>query len=226
MYQTLKKLLPSQVKNALWRVLLKIAKNKLVDTYNKIPVYTLQEKHIKNLKVLTDRNQLLNLMPKHGTVAELGVDKGNFSQLIIDTCKPSRLHLIDVWNTKRYHTGLKLDIEKKFKTLISNDIIKINYGYSIDAVTNFQNNYFDWIYIDTDHTYKTTIAELELYAPKIKPGGIIAGHDFIMGNWTGMMKYGVIEAVYEFCFKNDWEIIYITADIKEFPSFAIRKIEE
>jgi hypothetical protein len=69
-----------------------------------------------------------------------------------------------------------------------------------------------------------TIAELNLYSKKIKQGGIIAGHDYIIGNWTDMIRYGVIEAVYEFCVNNEWEIIYITMELNENPSFAIRKI--
>jgi hypothetical protein len=224
MYQTFKKILPDSIKNGLWRGLIKLAKNKLVDNDNKIPRFTLEEKHIRNLKVITNREQLLTLMPQNGIVAELGVDKGTFSKLILQKTNARKLHLIDVWNTKRYHTGLKLDIENKFEDLIKKGIVEINFGYSTAAVSAFADNYFDWIYVDTDHTYKTTIAELELYAPKMKAGGIIAGHDFTMGNWIGMTRYGVIEAVYEFCVRYDWELLYITADIKEFPSFAIRKL--
>jgi hypothetical protein len=72
--------------------------------------------------------------------------------------------------------------------------------------------------------YKTTTDELQSYHLKIKPNGIIAGHDFILGNWDGIVRYGVIEAVYEFCVKYNWEIIYLTTELYTNPSFAIRKI--
>lgn len=39
-----------------------------------------------------------------------------------------------------------------------------------------------------------------------------------------MVRYGVIEAVYEFCAKYDWELLYITAENEGNPSFAIRRI--
>ncbi|MEX0773138.1 MAG: class I SAM-dependent methyltransferase, partial [Balneolales bacterium] len=84
-------------------------------------------------------------------------------------------------------------------------------------------NYFDWIYIDTDHSYETTRDELRLYASKVKQGGIIAGHDYVKGNWITTYRYGVIEAVHEFCVNNDWELIYLTAEPIENQSFAIRR---
>jgi cephalosporin hydroxylase len=224
MYQLFKKILPNNIKNNVWRMTQKMVQKKMIDADRNIPKYSLEEKHIRNLKVLTNRQKLLEIMPQNGIVAELGVDKGGFSQLILETSTPKKLHLIDVWNTKRYHSGLKLDIETKFRKLIENNVVEINYGLSTDAYSQFKDNYFDWIYIDTDHSYYTTIAELELYAPKIKQGGIIAGHDFIIGNLMGLTKYGVIQAVYEFCVRRNWELIYITSDFEEFPSFAIKKL--
>ena len=70
---------------------------------------------------------------------------------------------------------------------------------STDAIGDFEDSTFDWIYIDTDHSYELTYKELRGYAPKVKPDGIIAGHDYSMGNWIDAYRYGVIEAVNEFC---------------------------
>jgi hypothetical protein len=189
-----------------------------------IPKAELKEKNFINLRVLKDRDQLLKLMPKNGIVAELGVDKGVFSKRILELCEPQKLHLIDVWDSERYHKGLKLEIEEIFQRQIFNKRVEINFGYSTEVSSIFPNEYFDWIYIDTDHSYQLTKLELEMYSSKIKPGGIIAGHDFKMGNWVNQIRYGVIEAVYEFCVANDWEIIFITMNLSENQSFAIRKI--
>jgi hypothetical protein len=225
MYELLKKILSDKSKNRIFLFFIKIIRRKLVDVENRIPKYTLSQKHLNSLKALENRKALLELLPKNGIVAELGVNKGDFSRQIIDICQPKKLHLVDIWNSERYHMGLKLEIENKFSSEFEKGQMIINYGLSTDVAGDFQNEYFDWIYIDTEHTYKCTIAELEKYAPKIKPGGIIAGHDYMMGNWTNLVRYGVIEAVYEFCFKNNWEIIYITMDIQEYQSFAIKKIQ-
>jgi hypothetical protein len=224
MYGILKKILSDNTKHKLFQFFIKLIKRKLIDVESRIPKYLLEERHFANLKALKNREKLLELMPKNAVVAELGVNKGDFSEQIINKCQPNKLHLVDVWNSKRYHSGLKLEIESKFEEEIQKGQIIINYGLSTDVVKNFENTYFDWIYIDTEHSYKCTIAELEMYAEKIKPGGIIAGHDYVMGNWAGLTRYGVIEAVYEFCHKHNWEIVFITMDLVEYQSFAIKKL--
>lgn len=225
MYELLKKLLSDKTKHKLFQLAIRLLHRKMTDVENRIPKYVLSQKHISSLRALVNRKALLEILPKNAVVAELGVNKGDFSRQILDICHPQKLHLVDIWNTERYHNGLKLDIENKFEKEFASGQLQINLGLSTDVVKDFPDNYFDWIYIDTEHSYRCTIAELESYASKIKPGGIIAGHDYMMGNWTGMVRYGVIEAVNEFCFKNDWEIIYVTMDITEYQSFAIKKIQ-
>lgn len=45
-----------------------------------------------------------------------------------------------------------------------------------------------------------------------------------MGNWVKSYKYGVIEAVAEFCVKDDWTIAYLTANYHESNSFALTRL--
>lgn len=190
----------------------------------KLPALEISEIHIVNARLLTDRTRLLEMFPTHSVGAELGVDSGNFSIEIIKLCKPQKLHLIDYWGTKRYGSDKKDIVKQLFEKEIREGKVEINLGLSVDVANQFPDAYFDWIYIDTDHSYETTKNELESYRLKIKSNGIIAGHDFILGNWKGMVLYGVIQAVYEFCVKYDWEIIYLTMEVDFPPSFAIREI--
>ena len=191
---------------------------------SKIPKFELNNCNIKNVKVLLNREDLLESLPKNSIVAELWVDEWFFSEKIIQICRPKKLHLIDVWWTKFYNKSKQNYVENKFSRYVAGEEVSIHVGLSTEVYQDFQDNYFDWIYIDTDHSYETTILELEYYRKKMKDGWIIAGHDFIVGYWEGMIRYGVREAVYEFCLKYSWEIIYLTAEINDHPSFAIRQI--
>lgn len=224
MKKFIQKFIPQSITRKLYHSVLTRIKEKNKQKSEQIPKHNLQKRHIENAKLITDRKGLLELLPKEGILAELGVDEGSFSEVILSTCNPKKLHLIDLWGSERYNRNKRKSVENKFKQQIENGKIAINVGLSTEVVNEFQDNYFDWIYIDTSHSYETTIKELEAYRLKIKDNGIIAGHDYIIGNWNGMVRYGVIEAVSEFCIKYDWEIIYLTVELDNHPSFAIKKI--
>lgn len=192
---------------------------------NKPPKVRLAEKHMRNCALLLDRAELLTRLPRGGTVAELGVDHGDFSARILELTQPARLHLIDMWGSERYHGGLFDGVKQRFRSEISDGSIQVHRKMSVDAADDFADASFDWIYIDTDHSYETTARELRRFAPKIKDGGLIAGHDYCMGNWANSYRYGVIEAVHEFCVRENWELVYLTAEPLESQSFAIRRIQ-
>ena len=190
----------------------------------RIPRVELHEKHIRNLRVVLDRKAFLEALPKGGVVAEAGVDHGDFSEMILAITKPARLHLIDVWASARYHGGLEKIVRDKFVKEITSGQVQLDLGLSTDVLPTYADGQFDWIYIDTDHGYTVTAAELELARTKVKPNGILACHDFSTCNWDGGVRYGVIEAVHEFCVNYDWELILLTHETDRFLSFAIRKI--
>lgn len=196
-----------------------------IEMEKKIPKYDLQDKHISNIQVLLNRDELLKKMPVNAICAEIGVNEGEFSESILKMTSPQKLHLIDAWgDPERYHDGLKLLVKEKFSKEINDKLVEINVGYSTDVLKKMPDKYFDWVYLDTDHTYPVTAAELKILKDKVKPNGIIAGHDYIIGNWAGDCRYGVIEAVHELCVTEDWELIYVTINKNEMPSFAIRKL--
>ena len=188
------------------------------------PTANFSGQHISHLVALPDREALLHRLPKHGIVAEIGVNEGDFSEKILRICQPEKLVLIDVWASKRYHGGLFDKVRNRFKKEIESKKLEIIRDLSFEGIQACPDHYFDWVYLDTDHTYDTTRKELELLLPKMNTAGIIAGHDYIIGNWNDGVRYGVIEAVREFCLKHDWGMIYLTHELDDHPSFAIRKM--
>lgn len=194
--------------------------------YNSMTHVSLEQCHVENAKLLANRELMLTLLPQNAICAEIGVDMGNFTEKILQSANPKKLHLIDFWGTERYGTSKKDLVSNKFAAEIKNGTIEMNLGYSTEVLPQFPDHYFDWLYIDTDHSYPTTLAELYLSAKKVKQGGLITGHDFTVGYWINGVKYGVIEAVYEFCVKEGWEIVYLTCEANDHRSFALRKIEK
>lgn len=186
------------------------------------PSVRLNERHTQNCRVLPTRMHLLERLPHGGVVAEIGVAFGDFTMQILKRSKPEKLHLVDAWASDRYQHGLA-QIRERFSEEIASGAIEINQGLSTQRLCEFPADYFDWVYIDTDHSYATTRDELRLSAQKVKPGGLIAGHDFTSGNPVRAVPYGVIEACNEFCLQEGWEYAFLTLEPSGHFSFALTK---
>jgi predicted O-methyltransferase YrrM len=63
---------------------------------------------------------------------------------------------------------------------------------SVEASKLYADASLDFVFIDADHRYEMVARDIDAWLPKVKRGGIIAGHDFC--NWPG---FGVIQAVTE-----------------------------
>lgn len=188
-----------------------------------LPQAMLSHRHTAACRVLPTREIMLDHMPKGATVAEIGVAFGDFSAEILARCSVETLYLIDLWEGERYQKGLQAVMAKFGDALFSGNL-KIKRGLSTDALARFPDATFDWVYIDTDHSYHTTAAELALCRTKVKPGGLIAGHDFCTGNVVAPVPYGVIEAVNEFCIDHDWRYVFLTLETGGHFSFCLEAI--
>jgi hypothetical protein len=191
-----------------------------------IPKVPLQQRHIDGCELLLDRSVLLEKLSCGAVCAEIGVDEGGFTSNILSVTRPRHLHLIDMWATSDYNESKFEAVRRKFAAEQAAGAVTIHRRSSLDAVGEFSDGYFDWVYIDTTHAYALTADELRAFAPKVKPGGLIAGHDYTMGNWSIALRFGVIEAVHEFCVEHDWALKYLTVDPIENQSFAIRRIAD
>lgn len=190
---------------------------------DKMQTTQLQSCHTENCKLLPDRNVLLDAMPKNAVVAEIGAAFGDFSKEILSRCAPKQLHLVDAWHTPRYQVGLE-----KIKSDLSEDIsskrLLIHQGLSTDVLPTFADGTFDWVYIDTNHTYETTLEELLICDTKVGRDGRIAGHDFCTGNVVGAVPYGVVEAVTKFCKDRNWQFEYLTVESHGHFSFCLKRL--
>jgi hypothetical protein len=156
--------------------------------------------------------------------AEIGVHKGQFSRFLIDTISPQRLHLIDPWylmgkewdwaqDQKSTIFALTNIIREFEKELISQQVI-LHIGYDFDVLPSFPDSYFDWVYLDTSHSYEHTLLELELISNKLKPTGVIVGDDWYPD--PSQLHHGVFRAVKDFLSKNqDFKEVYSSPKDKQ-----------
>ena len=201
--------------------------------------HRLADINVSNTKVLASRASMLELLPKGGSVAEIGVAAGDFSKSILEINQPHVLHLVDYWKQNRFASGatprniLKQmaggsvdaweNINKRFSKEINSGTIKLHRGYSWEELEKFEDHYFDWVYIDASHDFDSVSKDLILAGQKLKPSGIIAGHDYVRWGRFGY-KCGVVEAVNSFCKEHKYELIYLTLESNTNSSFAIKKI--
>ena len=132
--------------------------------------------------------------PYGGVCAEIGVWKGRFSKRISKLRRPAELHLIDPWAFQSGYTdkiyGGIVDDQKKLDLIVSDvrqmflhdPTVRIHRLKSVEAAAQFADNYFDWIYIDGDHTYEGVLADAQAWFGKLKPGGVMVFDDY---SYTG-----------------------------------------
>jgi hypothetical protein len=188
-----------------------------------IPRAELSSVYIANLRVLTDRNALLHALPKCGVAAQVGVGTGDSTYRLLSIAKPQRLHVLDPWAGWDHDHSLDI-VENQFRAEIESEQVIIGHGFSVPELAEFENDYFDWVYIDADRSYEYMAGALETCKMKVKEDGIIAGGNYAIGSWIDGVRYGVIEAVNLFCKKHQWEMIYLTHESHRHLSYAIRRM--
>jgi predicted O-methyltransferase YrrM len=165
---------------------------------------------------------MLRLLPQRGTVAELGVYKGMLSRFILRICRPSHFYMVDLWEKLGVpwpsYTEQKANREAIFAEFGDRDGIFLIQEDTREFLESHNDEYFDWIYLDSSHQYAHVLSELVVAQDKIKANGYICGHDYSKKIGEG----SVIKAVDEFCDHNGWELAMVTTD-EDLNSFAIKK---
>jgi len=55
-------------------------------------------------------------------------------------------------------------------------------------LSGYPNGWFDIVFIDADHSYEGVKSDIHLWLPKVKSGGILAGHDFNVEMFPGTVQ--------------------------------------
>lgn len=183
------------------------------------------------------RKNLLACLPAGGVAIEIGVAEGVFSSDILDMAKPSQLQLVDPWihqsrpdyqldannvgdeaNEQRYRSVLK-----KFSAEIESGVVHVRRGFSKDVLPEFEDHTFDWAYVDAMHTRDAVREDLRLVWPKVKPDGLILGHDFSNSPEARARGFGVVDGVRDFIRSSGAHLVAMTMISEFFPSYVLAK---
>ena len=188
------------------------------------------------LKVNNREKMNLVILELHEPViCEVGVRFGeNLKNLITPNVKNA--YGVDIWmNTNSMGQNDNLypqdELDRQYNNVVnmfkSDDRVKIIRDFSVNSSHSFPDEYFDFVYLDADHTYQSVKEDLESWWPKIKKGGILSGHDYIDGDLTirlgHSVRFGVVEAVEEFkkIYNISDENFHLTDE--EYASYFIKK---
>jgi hypothetical protein len=199
--------------------------------------------------VLSERENLVSFLP-HGAVgAEIGVAHGDFSEILLDRARPSLLYLIDPWSHQEpddqdpvtYLKGISRSpgsfgppgenalgdeqyaaVRQRFA---NRPEVVFSRQFSYKIAREFADDYFDFVYIDGNHSYEYVFQDLLDFAPKVKDEGLIMGHDFFEDAFASKERYGVIDAVHRFLRRAGAGYRLICLTYEPFSSYVIAKSE-
>jgi hypothetical protein len=174
----------------------------------------------------------------NGIGAEIGVRYGNFSEILVKNGDFKKFYSIDNWDNTMpelfYEDGSNFivsnneDIFEQAKKRLENyKNVEIIRKESVEASYLFEDEYFDFIYLDADHTLKGIKGDINAWYPKLKKGGILAGHDYLNGVklWDeGLYSlFGVKSAVDEFVINNNLNLNIIKEEGNEYHTWYFFK---
>jgi len=133
------------------------------------------------LSSIKHRNNLPDLLPENAVGVELGVASGKFFEVLAESGRFRLLVGVDAWAGDRGHG--EDEMIKAVNRANRFDFTVISKNTFEEAAKEEEGNTFDFIYIDGyAHTGQERGETLEQWWPKLKVGGIFAGHDYC-GCW-------------------------------------------
>lgn len=186
------------------------------------------------MKSLPTRLDLIKELVKPGSVgAEIGVYRGGFSRQLAER-GVAYIYCIDAWTSyEAYakdslcHTNQADNYAATMREMMEFihagrcEIIK---GFSDVVGLSWSGPSLDWVFLDANHSYESTLKDLVRWSTNLKDNGIIMCHDFTDTSAGAVqMGFGVVKAVNEFCKNSGWTITHTTQE-HDWPSCALRRL--
>lgn len=134
------------------------------------------------------------------SMVEVGSYAGESSEVWAKTGLFKSILCVDTWKNgfdpKDAYTSSTAELAEKDFDLVAQryPVIQKFKGGSAKAISalGIADGSLDFVYIDANHEYEFVRSDIQTWLPKVRKGGILSGHDFIL-----MDRIGVIRAVRE-----------------------------
>ena len=188
-----------------------------------IPPLYVQAQRMMSSRTRADFGHLLNYLKLDGVAAEIGVHKGYFAKEMLSIWNGSLYLLIDPWQSTKF-ASYCVEVEEcesimeeaKSRLSIFGERAYFLRKFSIDAARIIADNSLDFVYIDGLHDYYNVMLDMMAWWPKVRKGGVMAGHDF--------NQIPLFHAVTEFARKLHLSVFSTVTFDKPAPSWYIFKL--
>jgi hypothetical protein len=163
------------------------------------------------MKQLNDRLELAEYFNELGFKkgAEIGVCTGRYSRILLDTIPGVQLLGVDPYRPYKGYTDFRrvgthntnLNLAREATGDFPNYTLVLAFGN--EASEWIADESLDFIFIDGNHQYPDVKQDIEHWAPKVRKGGIVSGHDYY--NFASG-RGGVVQAVDEYAAAHGYEI--------------------
>ena len=158
-------------------------------------------------------------------IVEVGVETGAYLDIYYPQLESitEKFYLVDMWQYEgnedfvdkysggNYNNELEKGYDRVKRLYGDNPKVQMCKGSSEDWAEKFEDEFFDYLYLDADHSKKSVLADLKSWYPKVKNGGIIAGHDVYCDQNNAFREHFDVEgALAEFFSEEQQENIHLT----------------
>lgn len=186
-----------------------------------------------------DRNNFADFLNRRGLIgsaAEIGVHRGEFSKIFLNNWKGREMFLVDPWYSIPGYEQQEAcladcdgdrnkDLEYCKKLLLQHKDRTIFMRVTSERAAKMammKDNSLDFVYIDGDHRMDMVWLDLHKWWKKLKPGGILAGHDFLCHD-PDTIDSDIQAAVLQFASNNKLTIYLVTETLCQPWSFYMEK---
>lgn len=147
------------------------------------------------------KDVLLGLVRERGWTrgAEVGVLDGNLTFHLLDNCSDLHMTIVDLWAADNPIYG---DLRQRGEVVMAHartygGRATILHGDSVAMASQVEDGSLDFCFIDAAHDRKSVEADIAAWAPKVRAGGAVMGHDidFPEVEAAVMAEYGSYQAL-------------------------------